>query len=127
LKRLLTEWKTDNSEPIIEEISAKINNCQTIDELTELDVASESNLVLKSLDFLQNQTIFKLKNKVSVELAKTDYKIWKYQEGQLNNEEYETIKISRKAIRDKYNETEAKILTAETIAELEKLENDFRL
>jgi hypothetical protein len=127
LKRLLSEWKTENSEPIIDEISSKINNCETIDELTELDVALESNFILKSLDFLRNQKIFKLKNIVSNELAKTDYKIWKYQEGQLTNEEYETVKGLRQKIRNKYNETESKILIAETIAELEKLEKDFQL
>lgn len=127
LKRLLNEWKTENSETIIETISAKINSCKTIEELTELDVVAESNLILKSLDFLKNQKIFKFKNRVSAELSKTDYKIWKYQEGQLSLDEYENVKGVRQTIRDKYNEIEAKVLTAESIEELEKLEKNFQL
>ena len=127
LKRLLTEWKTENSKPIIETISAKINSCKTIEELTELDVVAESNLILNSLDFLKNQKIFKFKNRVSAELSKTDYKIWKYQEGQLSLDEYENVKGVRQTIRNKYNEIEAKVLTAESIEELEKLEKDFQL
>jgi len=125
LKRLLAEWKTENAELIIETITGKINNCETVENLTELDVVAEINLILKSLDFVKEQKIFMLKKKISSELSKTDYKIWKYQEGQLSNAEYKNIKILRQKIRDKYTEAEAKILEAETIAEVAELEKNF--
>jgi hypothetical protein len=70
---------------------------------------------------VKDKKIAEIKNEVSVELAKSDYKIFKYQEGQLSLIEYENIKTERQSLRDKYNETEANILAAETIEIFEGL------
>jgi hypothetical protein len=72
---------------------------------------------------VKEQKIAEIKNEVSAELAKSDYKILKYQEGQLSLVEYDNIKTERQTLRDKYNEKEAKILAAETIKEFEELDN----
>ena len=124
LKRLLKEWGIEAADEIITQISTKINACQSIEELTELDVVHESKLILNSLDFLQKQKIAQAKKKVSQDLSETDYKILKFLEGKLTLNEYESVKEQRQKLRDQYNELERKILEAQMPADLQKLEKE---
>ncbi len=58
----------------------------------------------KKMGILQAK-IFALREK----LAKTDYKAIKHAEGELSDEEYETIRIERREWRAKINELEAEL------------------
>jgi sulfur relay (sulfurtransferase) DsrC/TusE family protein len=72
---------------------------------------------------IKAKTIEKLKNETADELSKTDYKVLKYVEGHLSNDEYESMKVIRQKRRDKYNNIETKIIKAKTIAEFEEIVN----
>lgn len=58
------------------------------------------------------------------ELARTDYKLYKYMDGSLSEEDYAPIKAQRQAWRDRINELEALItnptLTQEEIIKAEE-------
>ena len=54
------------------------------------------------------------------ELARTDYKLYKYMDGSLSEEDYAPIKAQRQAWRDRINELEA-LITNPTITQEEMI------
>jgi hypothetical protein len=73
------------------------------------------------LEDFKQQKINALKRNTFNELSKTDYKILKHVEGKLSDEDYESEKINRQAIRDKFNDMESKISSVKTLEELNNI------
>ena len=63
-------------------------------------------------DVIRKEEIDNLKD----ELARTDYKLYKYMDGSLSEEDYAPVKAQRQAWRDRINELEA-LITNPTITD----------
>lgn len=74
------------------------------------------------IEKLKTDKINEIKDKTEKELRKTDYKILKYVEGQLNIVEFDKIKKDRELLRSKYKEKEKKIMDVKNIEDLNNLD-----
>lgn len=73
------------------------------------------------LEQLKTEKIQAIKQQAFSLLSPTDYKVNKFVEGQYTAEEFEPIKVTRQAIRDKSNELEALVVVAKTKEELDSI------
>jgi hypothetical protein len=77
------------------------------------DIVSDYHYI-PTLQELKEQKINEFKSIAGSELSKTDYKVIRqYEYSTLSEEDFETLKTQRQAIRDKSNLLESQVLSAE--------------
>lgn len=69
----------------------------------------------RDIDAVQEAKIAELRRRASSILAATDYKALKYAEGLLTEQDYAPIKVTRQAVRDRFNAKEAEVNAAKTV------------
>ena len=97
-----TSYPLDESKPILD-IKDPDSIHLGVDKFVDGKLVRDSKKYKKILDLQEKQCkIQEFKKK----LAETDYKLFKYLDGELTNEEYESIKAQRHEWREQINQLE---------------------